>query len=64
MKLHGLIEVSGTFDSVWNYINVMWQHWLSLADQNFCYRDKERERRKQEGREKGERQEEQSRISF
>ena len=50
--------MSGTFDSARNYINVMWQHWLSLVDQNFCYRDKEREWRKQGGREEEERQEE------
>lgn len=50
--------MSGTYDSAWNYINVMWQHWLSLADQNFCYRNKEREWKKQGGREEEKRQEE------
>lgn len=47
--------MSSTFDSAWNYINVKWQLWLCLADQDFCYREKEREARQEEEGRKGER---------
>lgn len=47
--------MSSTFDSAWNYINVKWQLWLCLADQDFCYREKKGklDRKRKGGRERG-----------